>query len=43
MEIHCRTAVGRADQEGGADQNWMAADVRGGAVKIFHFVEVINE
>ena len=26
-----------------ADQNRMALDVRGGAVKSFHFAEVINE
>ena len=37
MDIHRSTA------EGEADQNWMAADVKGGAVKIFHFPEVINE
>ena len=37
MDIHCSTA------EGGADQNWMAVDVRGGAVEILHFAEVINE
>ena len=36
-DIHCITA------EGGADQNRMAVDVRGGAVRIFHFAEVINE
>ena len=36
MDIHCSTA------EGGTDQNWMAVDLRGGAVKTFHFVEVIN-
>ena len=36
MDIHCSTA------EEGADQNRMAVDVRGGAVKIFHFDEVIN-
>ena len=29
MDIHCSTA------EGGADQNWMDVDVRGGAVKFF--------
>ena len=29
--------------EGGADQNRMVLDVREGAVKIFHFAEVINE
>ena len=29
MDIHCSTA------EGGTDQNWMAVDVRGGAVKFF--------
>ena len=29
--------------EGGADQNQMVLDVREGAVKIFHFAEVINE
>ena len=37
MDIHCSTA------EGGVDQNWMAVDVRGGEVKIFHFAELINE
>ena len=37
MDIHCSTA------EGGADQNQMAVDVRGGAVKSFHFAEVISE
>ena len=37
MGIHCSTA------ERGAEQNRMAVDVRGGAVKIFHFAEVINE
>ena len=37
MDIHCSTA------EGGADQNRMAVDVRGGAVKSFHFAEVISE
>ena len=37
MDIHCCTA------EGGADQNRMVVDVRGGAVKNFHFAEVINE
>ena len=37
MDIHCSTA------EGGADQNRMAVDVRGGTVKIFHFAEVINK
>ena len=26
-----------------ADQNWMAVNVRGGAVQSFHFAEVINE
>ena len=35
--IHCSTT------EGGADQNRMAVDVRGAAVKTFHFAEVINE
>ena len=37
MNIHCSTA------EGGADQNRMAVDVRAGAVKMFHFAEVINK
>ena len=37
MVIHCSKA------EGGADQNRMAVDERGRAVKNFHFVEVINE
>ena len=37
LDIHYSTA------EGGADQNWMAVDVKGGAVKNFHFAEVINE
>ena len=37
MDIHCSAA------EGGADQNRVAVDVRRGAVKIFHFAEVINE
>ena len=37
MDIHCSTAGG------GADQNWMAVNVRGGADKIFQFAEVINE
>ena len=37
MDIHCSTA------EGGADQNQMAVDVRGEAVKSFHFAEVISE
>ena len=37
MDIHCSTA------EGEANQNWMAADVTGGEVKIFHFAGVINE
>ena len=36
MDIHCCTA------EGGADQNRMVVDVRGGLVKRFHFVDVIN-
>ena len=35
--IHCSTT------EGGADQNRMAVDVRGAAVKTFHFAEVINK
>ena len=35
--IHCSTT------EGGADQNRMAVDVRGAAVKTFDFAEVINE
>ena len=35
MDIHCSTA------EGGADQNRMVVNVMGGAIKIFHFVEVI--
>ena len=29
--------------KGGADQNRMTVDVRVGAVKIFHFAEVLNE
>ena len=37
MDIHCSTT------EGGADQNRMAVDVRGGAVKVLRFAEVINE
>ena len=37
MDIHCSTVEGRADQ------NRIAVDVRGGAVKTFHFEEVINE
>ena len=37
IDIHCSTA------EEGAGQNWMAVDVRGRAVKSFHFAEVINE
>ena len=37
MNIHCSTA------EWGADQKRMAIDVRGGAVKLFHFSEIINE
>ena len=37
MDIHCSTA------EGGADQNRMAIDVRGRAIEIFVFAEVINE
>ena len=37
MDIYCSTA------EGEADQNRMAVDVRGGAVRSFHFAEVINE
>ena len=37
MDIHCRTA------EGGADQNRMAVDVKGGAIKNFHFEDVLNE
>ena len=37
IDIHCSTA------EGGADQNWMVVDKRGGAVQIFHFIGVINE
>ena len=37
IDIHCSTA------EGGAGQNWMVVDVRGRAVKIFHFAEVVNE
>ena len=37
MVIHCSKA------EGGADQNRMAVDERGRAVKNFHFAEVINE
>ena len=32
MNIHCSIA------EGGADQSWMAVDVRGGEEKISHFV-----
>ena len=37
MDIHYSTA------EGGAEQNRMVVDVMGGAVKVFHFAEVINE
>ena len=37
IDIHCSTA------EEGAGQNWMVVDVRGRAVKSFHFAEVINE
>ena len=37
MDIHGSAAEGRADP------NWMTVDVRGGAVKIFHSVEVIDE
>ena len=37
MGIHCSTA-GR-----GACRGWMVVDVRGGAIKIFHFPGVINE
>ena len=37
MDIHRSTA------EGWADQNWIAINVKGGALKIFHFAEVINE
>ena len=37
MDIHCSIAEGRADQ------NWMALDVKGEGVQIFHFAEVINE
>ena len=36
MDIHCIT-------EGEPDQNRMAADVKGRAVKIFYFSEVIKE
>ena len=35
MDIHCRKA------KGGADQSWMAVDVRRGVVKIFHFAEFV--
>ena len=37
MDTHFSTA------ERGAGQNRMLVDVREGAVKIFHFAEVINE
>ena len=37
MEIKCGTAVG------GAYQYRMAVEMRGGAVKTFHFAEVISE
>ena len=37
IDIHCSTA------EGGADQNCMVIDKRGGAAQIFHFTGVINE
>ena len=37
MGIHCSTA------EGGADQNWMAVDMRGEAVKLLHLTEVMSE
>ena len=37
MDIHCSTVEGRAEQ------SRIAVDVRGGAVKTFHFEEVINE
>ena len=37
MDIHGSTAGG------GADQNRMAVDLRGGEDKIFQFAEVINE
>ena len=37
MDLHCSAT------EGGADQNQMTVDVRGGAVKVFHFAEVINK
>ena len=35
MDIHCSKA------KGGADQSWMAVDVRRGVVKIFHFAEFV--
>ena len=37
MDIHGCT------EEGGADQNRMVVDVRGGVVKSFHIAEVITE
>ena len=37
MDIHYSTT------EGGANQNWMDVDVKGAAIKTFHFVEVVNE
>ena len=37
VEIHCSAA------EEGLDQNRMAVNVMGVAVKVFHFVEVTNE
>ena len=37
MDFYCCTA------EGVADQDWMAVDVRGGAVKFFPFAEIIKE
>ena len=36
-DVNCGTA------ERGADQNRLALDVRGGAVKRFHFAQIINE
>ena len=37
MDIHGSTA------ETVTGHDWMAADVKGGVVKIFHFAGVINE
>ena len=43
MDTHFSTAKERErEREREADQNRMVEDVRKGAVKIFHFAEVVN-